>query len=130
LQIATDPTNVYFADDQTDGRGRILSCVKTGCNSAPTVLVDGLDQPLGLAADGANVYFDELGQSVETGANVSGRVSRCAIAGCNDKPTALAGYVNLPLGIAVDASHVYWSDFGSAAGVLGSDVGRVMVSAK
>jgi hypothetical protein len=82
---------------------------------------------MGIAIDAAALYFTELG-NMTAGAQGTGRVAKCAIAGCNDSPTAIAGYVNAPLGIAVDGTYVYWTDSGSSPTAIGD--GRVMKRAK
>jgi hypothetical protein len=130
LQIAVDSANTYFTDFAGNAFGRVLSCPKSGCGTSPTVLVDGLSWPTGLAADSANVYFTELGDEGDAGAGGRGRVARCTASGCGDRATAVAGFVNEPLGIAVDSDGVYWADFGSAVSTTETDVGRVMVSNK
>jgi hypothetical protein len=40
---------------------QVLACAKTGCSATPTVLASFLRNPVGLATDGANVYFAERG---------------------------------------------------------------------
>jgi hypothetical protein len=130
LQITVDSTNVYFTDCLGNALGRVLACQKSGCNASPTVLLDSLSWPTGLATDGTNVYFTELGDAGDAGAPGVGRVARCSTGGCDDRATAVAGYVNQPLGIAVDSEDVYWADFGSAVSATETSVGRVMVSAK
>jgi hypothetical protein len=126
LQIAIDSANVYFTDYETSAQGRVLSCAKGGCAQRPTVLLDGLNDPLALATDGNDVYFTELGTG--DGGTGLGRVASCKTSGCGDRAIAVAGFVNQPRGIAVDSTHVYWADFGSDSKV--TQIGRVMASPK
>jgi hypothetical protein len=134
-QIVVDATQVYFTDARQNALGRILSWPKDFSldASAPSAtLLDGLSLPTAIAVDGATVYFTEEGTTDVSGQTAAGagRVARCAAGGCNDKATAVAGYVNHPLGIAVDATSVYWTDFGSATDANGTHDGRVMVRPK
>ena len=95
--LAVDGTSVYWAN--TDA-GTVVKCPTTGCSGSPTVLASNQNAPYGIALDQANVYFT----------NWNAGVAKCAIGGCNDKPTVL---VTLGSGqgvraIAVDATDVYF----------------------
>jgi hypothetical protein len=94
-----------------------------------------LANPMGLATDGTNVYFTELGDGVSASATDVGRVAKCSVTGCTEGATAIADHLENPRGIAVDATNVYWADFGS--GILDSNAqlllsvdGRIMTSTK
>jgi hypothetical protein len=164
-QLAVDDTNVYWAlgamgigyNPVSNGfvtgcagtgqvpLGSILECAKGGCNDSPTTLASGLSCPTGVVTDGSSVYFTEpqyYGGGPTPGlsdANV-GRIGKCNVAGCSNQPTTLAGKLNNPRGIAVDADHAYWTDFGSGGtiimtanpmmGVPYSDDGRIVMIAK
>jgi hypothetical protein len=108
-QFVVDENNVYWdvTDYSTPGAdvGEVLSCAKTGCNSAPTVLLSGLHAPRGLATDGLNLYFVEAGTK-----GIDARISKCQVTGCSNQPTTIASGLFSPIGVAVDESNVYWTD--------------------
>lgn len=98
------------------------------------VLVDALVTPVGLATDGTTVYYTDTGNSIsgplpDAAANM-GRVAGCLAGGCGERGTPVAGFVNEPLDVAVDSTHVYWTDFGLSPNAAASDAGRVMAYAK
>jgi hypothetical protein len=164
-QLAVDNTNVYWTQGQigmpympvSNGfvtgcagtgqvpPGSILKCTKAGCGGNPTTLASGLSCPTGVVTDGSNVYFTEpqyYGGGPTPGLSDAdvGRIGKCNVAGCSNQPTTLADKLNNPRGIAIDADHAYWTDFGSggtAPPLLGgplsppySDDGRIVIIAK
>jgi hypothetical protein len=128
-QIAVDTTNVYFTEAVGLANGHVFAFNKAG-DSMLTTLLDGLNFPVGIATDGTDLYFTEQGAPVDGGALGTGRVARCAVMGCNNMATALAGYVTQPQGIALDDSNVYWTDFGSSTDRTQSNDGRVVARPK
>jgi hypothetical protein len=127
--IAKDADHVYLGHGIPGGPIALTSFPKADASSQAPDLVDDLTTCAGIAADGANVYYTDWGTlDVDAGTipNGAGRVAKCAIAGCGDVPTAVAGFVNFPQQIAVDDTNVYWTDFGSIANPNGSDDGRVV----
>jgi hypothetical protein len=120
--------------------GNVFSCSKKGIASGGTALVGmfsgtQLANPMGLATDGTNVFFTELGDGVSANATDVGRVGRCSVTGCTGDGATIADHLENPRGIAVDATNVYWADFGS--GILDSNAqlllsvdGRIMTSTK
>jgi hypothetical protein len=128
------------------GTGVLTSCSKKGIASGGTMLLDSqVVTPLGLATDGTNVYFTDLGYSLGANGTNIGRIGKCSVTACppncsiySDCPnigTTIAGRLENPRGIAVDEMNVYWSDFGS--GTLDSNVqwllsvdGRIVTSPK
>jgi hypothetical protein len=121
-QLAVDDTHVYWLDPgigppaksmapYTDGR--VLACPLTGCGAGPTVLASYAAwwQTGVIASDGLDVYWTYEDQSANFGALV-----RCAVGGCAGQPTTLAitaTKYSPTYGLALDATHVYWTDPGS-----------------
>jgi hypothetical protein len=124
------------------GEGVLGSCSKKGIASGGTTLgVSLLVNPLGVATDGTNVYFTDLGNGMLVPATNIGRVAKCPVTGCDCSDagcpygTTIAGGLQSPRGIAVDETNVYWSDFGSGtldsnASLLLSVDGRIVTSPK
>ncbi len=122
--------------------GNVFSCSKQGIASGGTDLdLEGntsmteLENPLGLATDGTNVYFTELGDGVAANATDVGRVGKCSVNGCTGNGTTIADHLENPRGVAIDDANVYWADSGSGildsnASLLLSVDGRIMTSAK
>ena len=106
LAFATDGVNVYWSDDGTSPlsdparqAGGLLKCSVNGCDNNPLTI--GPDQAWALAVAGTNVYWTDFAADIFT----------CPIAGCDTAAKALwsAGNSPVSLGIAVDATSVYWS---------------------
>jgi hypothetical protein len=95
--IAVDSGYLYWA---TYTGGNVIRCTATNCGN--TFVVLGISQT-GLtgfiATDGVNAYWTVGGSS--------GSVMKCAVGGCNNKPTTLASSLSYPLGLAVDGTSVY-----------------------
>jgi hypothetical protein len=105
--IAVDATSVYWTDD-------------TSVSKAPlgggkiTVLASGQNHPAGIAVDETSVYWvnDGTPASMACGASCNdGSVVRTPLAG--GAITTLASGQAHPERIAVDATSVYWTNWGS-----------------
>jgi hypothetical protein len=129
VQIAVDAQNVYANEASGNGNGRLFVAPKSGQNQTFQVLSMGLTSPVGLAADGTDVFFAEDG-SGEAGLSGFGRIGSCPAAGCAGGARFIADYLNFPLGLAVDATSLYWTDFGPGTDPTGTTQGRVMVWTK
>jgi hypothetical protein len=129
VQLAVDGQNVYANEGAGSAGARLFFAPKTGTGQSMQVLASGITAPVGLAADGTNVYFVEDGTG-EAGLSGFGRVSMCAMSGCTAGPHIIADYLNFPLGLAVDGTSVYWTDYGTGTTASGTTTGRVMVWTK
>ncbi len=119
------------------GLGGVQGFSKKGIASGGVAVVGmgGAAAPLGLATDGTNVYFTDLGAAVAGNATDVGRVGKCSVAGCTGGGATIADHLENPRGVAVDDANVYWADFGSGtldsnAQALLSVDGRIMTSSK
>jgi hypothetical protein len=126
-------SSVYVGTQAAGSPGAVASCPVADCPGGLKLVSSSLSYCAGIAADTTSVYFTDWGMTeVEAGAvpGGAGRVSKCAVGGCNDAPTPIAGFVNFPQQIAVDGTSVYWTDFGSSTDVHSGDDGRVMALPK
>jgi hypothetical protein len=129
-QIAVDGQNLYVTDFQSGAAGGILSGPKGGVDQPLGALVRGLSLPTSLATDGTNAFFAEEGNVATATLSGQGRVAECAAGGCGDQPGPVADFVNCPLGVAVDGTDVFWTDFGPGTDRTQTDAGRVMMRPK
>jgi hypothetical protein len=93
--FASDGVSVYWS---TDSGPRIVKCGVGGCGDQPEVI--GPQGAQGLAVFQGSVYWTEFSAELYT----------CPIAGCGSSEAALwsAGYSPCDVGVAVDASGIYW----------------------
>ncbi len=106
--MASDATRVYwteFGDELGAGNGFVKGCALAGCPGGPTIYAAGLTNPRGIAVDGLNVYF-----ATASYGGVQGAIWSCPLTGCGGSPTELAA-ADIPYGVAVDATYVYWVDY-------------------
>jgi hypothetical protein len=129
--IAVGGTSIVVGTRTAGSPGAIASCPLAGCSAGLMLLTSRVSYCAGIAADVMGVYFTDRG-TVDGGPVPSGvgMVGKCPIAGCNQEPAPLAGFVNFPQQIAVDGTSAYWTDFGSGTDAHGSDDGRVMAIPK
>ncbi|MGH7440128.1 MAG: hypothetical protein ACRENE_30930, partial [Polyangiaceae bacterium] len=106
--MTADSQNVYwteFGDDLGVGNGAVKGCPTSGCGgSGPTLYAQGLVNPRGIAVDATNVYYGTASYGA-----VNGGIWSCAIGGCGGSPMLLSA-ADVPYGVTVDATAVYWVD--------------------
>jgi hypothetical protein len=112
--ITVDAHNVYWAENYSFGA--VKSCPLTGCMGAPNVLASNQRYPALLKVSGDRAYWftslDGPSSFWASDATASTQLVECSVKGCGSGPTMLAGAQGGPHGIAVDATHVYWTLFG------------------
>lgn len=89
--LGADTDRIYFATDDA-----VNAIPKAGGSSS---FLAAVPNPIGLANDDAFVYFSDV--------SPSGRILKVSKSG--GTAASLAGEQGAPHGIAVDATHVYWS---------------------
>jgi hypothetical protein len=93
--FVSDGVSVYWSDDSGP---RIVKCAVAGCGGEPEVI--GPQGAQGLAVFQQNFYWTEF----------SAELYACPIAGCGSSEATLwsAGFSPCDVGVAVDASGIYW----------------------
>ncbi len=87
----------------------IVGVVLAGCTSTPPpdgIVVAANQDTRGLAIDATNLYW----------VTIDGNVMAMPLDGSSDPIALVSGITTRPISIAIDASYVYWSNLGNAAG--------------
>jgi hypothetical protein len=119
--LAVDATNVYWLE--TGSLGAVKTCPRTGCVGAPMTIAAEQSFPYWLAIDAENAYWFSFQGAWWAGKDVATQLVRCPLTGCGADPVVLATNQVSSLDIALDKTHVYWSNFG-ASKPMGHGVGR------
>jgi hypothetical protein len=135
--VVTDGTDLYWSNWGTfdaqgnyNGDGAVLKA-PVGGGASPTTLASNQKAPAALALDGTNVYWTNIGQLTAGGLAAPGTGSVVQVSKGGGSPVTIASSLNIPLGIAVYGSTVYWAEFTlSAPGKInGAPVGGGSVTA-
>jgi hypothetical protein len=106
--LAVDDAYVYWA---AWGVSEILRIKKDGTEPSPTVLAKDAAgnayAPWAVTIDGTYVYWANESLNSDT---PPGNVARCAKTGCGGVGTLLRSGLDYPKGIAVDGTHVFYSE--------------------
>ena len=106
-----------FASGDLDGR---LLASPLATPAAFAVLATALYAPTGVATDGVDLVWTEMGPPSAK----AGSVKKMPIQG--GAITAIASAQNSPAGLAIDASSVYWTNTGSFSGGVYQGDGAVL----
>ncbi|HSQ65487.1 MAG TPA: hypothetical protein VLM85_19845 [Polyangiaceae bacterium] len=108
--LAVDANNVYFSSTPYGGTQTVQSVARAG--GPPKLISNKPQNPLGIATDGTDVYFTDVG---DTQTPSTGAVYRCPVAGCNGAEETLstgAAAGDNPRPVLVDANAIYWGTRG------------------
>ncbi|HEY1696753.1 MAG TPA: hypothetical protein VGG39_31540 [Polyangiaceae bacterium] len=116
--VVTDGTNLYWGNWGTfDAQGNYnndgtIMKAPIGGGSTPQTLASNQSAPAAIAIDGQNVYWTNIGKLSAGGlpAPNTGSVMQVANSG-SGTPITLAGNQDVPLGITVSGTTVYWAEF-------------------
>jgi hypothetical protein len=108
--------NVYWTNN---GAGTVMMCPVGGCGGQPTVIANAQAMPEIITSDSSYVYWAN-----SANANIipipncctTGSIMKCPLAGCGNSPIVVAAAQDAPYGVAVDDSHIYWTN--AAAGTV------------
>ena len=124
--IAVAGSTVFFsATGQGDG---VLWSAPLDGSAKATAFAELQEDPVGVAVDGANVYWVACGDTH----SATGLVLSCPLTGCGAPgPRVLAKGQSYPWKVVVDERAVYWVNRGLPSGPLGSrERGAVLRLAK
>jgi hypothetical protein len=118
--VAVDANRVYYATlgDYSATGGSIASAPLGAADAgAGTPLAPQQNNPMFLTSDATAIYWSNNGTFVAADAGPpNGSIVKCATPSCAGGPQTIASAQNHPRGIAVDASTVYWANFGDTQG--------------
>lgn len=113
--IAVDAERVYWTNSYA--AGMVASCPRSGCDAEPIVLATAQRDPTNLVVDDRNLYFVHPFDFTHPG-----EILECPLVGCGAAPKVLAqGQRAAGYGLALDGTHVYWSNGGQVLGVTDLD---------
>jgi hypothetical protein len=92
--LTTDGKSLYWGTGDA-----VRACEIPAC--APRTLASG-QAPVTVRVDASHAYWT----------STTGEIMRCALAGCDDKPTVVVRGQAQPVGLGVDQTHVYWTSRG------------------
>jgi hypothetical protein len=98
--VAINGPYLYWLDDSYSGEGSLRRSTIAG--TEVTTLLSGLKSPEALAIGGEYIYYGESGTT-----NTIGRVK---LNGEDQKNSFITTFVKTPAGLAVNASHLYWTN--------------------
>jgi hypothetical protein len=101
-----------FSDGKFQRDGEILACAKTGCAGNPRLVATSALGPSSLATDGSDVYWIELDAPMSQLGSGPYALRRCPVAGCAGPPTTLVSGLDGGGDVAVDDTHIYWTELG------------------
>jgi hypothetical protein len=90
--------------------GKVMKVALTGGTPSPVAAAQ--DNPADIAIDGTSLYWTNTGHwtNQQAGSYVAGSVAKAPLSG--GPPVTIAGGLNVPVEIGVDANSVYWVENG------------------
>ena len=117
LGIAVDSNHIYWANVFAGTIGR-ANLDGTGVDQS---FIIGAIAPIAVAVDSGHVYWADQGTCATTcppPQQGEGTIGRANLDGTGVNPSFITGASN-PVGVAVDANHVYWSNEDPTSGTIG-----------
>lgn len=110
--LALDANNVYFTSTPFNGVATVQSVARAG--GPPKLISSKPALPFGVATDGTNVYFTDIG---DTSNPATGAVYMCPVAGCANAEVPIstgAAAGDNPRPVVVDTNAIYWGTRGGS----------------